>query len=168
MTGEHNCDWGEAPQQTRWNREHLCGPHPEDGKGYEMLLRVRGVNSRVNFLLNQRDLLFFGNNGPENKTPKTLTRSKGYVSIFQSTRGGEGGGGLRLLIQITFFDDFQLCMDLGWNCDVLQLLQSVQNANAPHLRPFEGPRSIQVEAWARKWWLCPDDLRSFLSGLDPD
>ena len=53
----------------------MCGPHPEDGKGYEMLLRVRGVNSQVNFLSNQRDLLFFGNNGPENKMPKTLTTS---------------------------------------------------------------------------------------------
>ena len=45
---------------------------------------------------------------------------------------------MRLLIQITFFNDFWLCMGLGCNSDVLELFQSVQNANAPHLRPFEG------------------------------
>ena len=64
--------------------------------------------------------------------------NKGYISICQS-KGGEGGGGyVAPYTNNFFFDDFQLHMGLGCNCDVLELFQSAQNANAPHLRPFEG------------------------------
>ena len=70
-------------------------------------------------------------------------RGKGYIGICWSTQGAEGGGGYEApYTNNFFFEDFRLYISLGCNCDVLELLQSVQNANAPHLRPFEGHWSI--------------------------
>ena len=60
---------------------------------------------------------------------------RGVVAFAEAQRVR---GDTKLLIQITFFDNFQLWMGPGCKCDVLELFQSVQNANALHIRPFEG------------------------------
>ena len=44
-----------------------------------------------------------------------------------------------VMISDWYNNEIVMIMGLGCNCDVLELFQSVQNANAPHLRPFEGP-----------------------------
>ena len=75
----------------------------------------------------------------KDKMSTHTTQCKGYVGICRST---QGGGSEAPYTNNFFFDDFRLCMGLGCNCDVLELFQSVHNANTPHLRSFEGPWSI--------------------------
>ena len=69
---------------------------------------------------------------------------QGVCRHFPEHTGWGGGGGMRLLIQITFFWWFSALdgprIQVWCLRAISKLFQSVQDANAPHLRPFEGLR----------------------------